>query len=109
MSFAWIQFINSRLALDIIPGFYKTYPNAAMQISLAVTAAPVVSISSSGVDLLAVGELDIQVLPSPNAPINALAFSIKTENIIKVRLIQPILHPGHSGPDPAFRRYTCRG
>jgi hypothetical protein len=46
-----------------------------------------VSISSSGVDLLAVGELDIQVLPSPNAPINALAFSIKTENIIKVRLI----------------------
>jgi lipopolysaccharide-binding protein len=68
----------------IIPGLYKTYPNSAMQISLAVTAAPVVSISSSGVDLLAVGELDIQVLPSPNAPINALAFSIKTENIIKV-------------------------
>jgi len=55
-----------------------------MQIALSVTAAPVVSISSSGVDLLAVGELDIQVLPNPDTPINALSFSIKTENIIKV-------------------------
>eukprot|EP00029_Vermamoeba_vermiformis_P014239 TRINITY_DN9364_c0_g1_i1.p1 TRINITY_DN9364_c0_g1~~TRINITY_DN9364_c0_g1_i1.p1 ORF type:complete len:482 (-),score=76.37 TRINITY_DN9364_c0_g1_i1:30-1475(-) len=68
----------------IIPGLYKAYPNAAMQISLAATTAPVVSISTSGVDLLALGELDIQVLLSPNNPINALTFSIKTENIIKI-------------------------
>src|SRR5690349_17109414 len=73
------------LTIDIIPGLYKTYPNAAMQISLAATAAPVVSISPSGIDLLAGGELDIQVLTSPNTVVNALTFAIKTENIIKVR------------------------
>ncbi len=83
----WIRMTNTLFyTIDIIPGLYKTYPNAAMQISLAATAAPVVSISPSGIDLLAGGELDIQVLLSPNNPINALSFSIKTENVIKVRI-----------------------